>query len=232
MSTNKEDKYGDDLMFESWSDINIFFPVAQQLIDPLYCMGLTPNMVTIISTVCTLGAIYWLSQGYKFMAVGSYLLGYTLDCVDGRMARKYSMGSDLGMALDCVSDNISNIVLFIYVLLNYPMTANNLIWVGLLSGLSYMLSVSYGLNEAIISQSTTGSDNFYDRRVNQLKDKGCGYEKILYELFLLINKISYASYRNLFESYDKDKIYKWLKVLKHFGPGNYCLFIGLLCMFI
>ena len=56
----KEDKYGDDTMYESWADINIFFPIAQSLIDPLYCMGFTPNMVTIMSTLFTFLSIYFL----------------------------------------------------------------------------------------------------------------------------------------------------------------------------
>ena len=33
---NKEAKYSDDDMFESWADVNIFFPISINLVDPLY----------------------------------------------------------------------------------------------------------------------------------------------------------------------------------------------------
>ena len=51
--------------------------------------------------------------------------------------------------------------------------------------------------------------------------------------FLLHNQIiDDDTYKYIFPSYDKLEIHKWLKVLKHFGPGNYCLFISLLLLFI
>ncbi len=228
----KEDKYGDDTMFEPWADINIFFPISQKLIDPLYCMGFTPNMVTILSTIFTFLAIYFLHLGKRTHAFFAYIFGYILDCVDGRMARKYSMGSEIGMALDCVSDNISNGVLFAYLLFNRPLTLSNITIISSVAVMSYMLAISYGLNEAIASFEATGSDNFYERRLKQLEGKGCGIEYLLYQLFILINKVSYNSYRGFFKTFDKEKIYSWLSTLKHFGPGNYCLFIGILLFFI
>ncbi len=229
---SKEDKYGDDDMFESWADMNVFFPIAKPLIDPLYCMGLTPNMVTILSTIFTFLSIYYLHLDNRYFACAAYLFGYTLDCIDGRMARKYSMGSDIGMALDCTSDNISNAALFMYILYNRPMNLKNIGLLTILAGLSYMLAISFGLNEAIATYETTGSDNFYEKRVKQLEGKGYGYEKELFNLFLLINKTSYSTYKKFFPTYDKEKITKWLKVLKHFGPGNYCLFVGFLLLII
>jgi phosphatidylglycerophosphate synthase len=228
----KEDKYGDDNMFEPWSDINIFFPIAQQLIDPLYYMGFTPNMVTILSTIFTFLSIYFLHLGKRTHAFFSYIFGYILDCVDGRMARKYSMGTDIGMALDCTSDNITNGILFAYLLCNRPLNLSNIIIISSIATMSYMLSISYGINEAIASYEATGSDNFYERRKTQLGGKGCGIEYLLYQLFIFINKTSYQTYRGFFETFNKEKIFSWLNILKHFGPGNYCLFIGILLLYV
>jgi len=234
----KEDKYGDDEIYESWADINIFFPIAQKLIDPLYCMGLTPNMITIISTIFTFLSIYFLHLNKRYLAFCAYLSGYILDCVDGRMARKYSMSSDIGMVLDTTSDNVSNTVLFSYILLNRPINLMNTSLFVLLGSLSYMLSLSFGLNEAISSYKSTGTDNFYEKRLKQfgnkstIYEKGTIYEKKLFDLFLLINKISYDSYKKFFPTYDIKRINKWLKVLKHFGPGNYCLFVSILLLYI
>ncbi len=228
----KEDKYGDDSMFEPWADNNIFFPIAQKLIDPLYVLGLTPNMVTILSTIFTFLSIYFLHQDKRIHACLAYLFGYVLDCVDGRMARKYSMGSDIGMALDCVSDNVSNGFLFAYLLLTRTLDVKNIAIISSIAIMSYMLAISYGLNEAIASYEATGSDNFYERRKKQLENKGCGLDRALYDLFIEINRISYNGYRGFFKTFDKEKIYSWLSILKHFGPGNYCLYIGVLLLFI
>jgi phosphatidylglycerophosphate synthase len=240
MIKNKEDKYGDDEKFESWADLNIFAPIAKKMVDPLYNLGMTPNMVTLISTIFTLSSIYFLHIGNKKLAVFSYIFGYLLDCVDGRMARKYNLGSDIGMAFDCVSDNISNLILFIYILSTRPYNQQTIIFICILFFMSGMLSLSYGLNEAVSAyeaskKSECISDNFYKRRVNQLKDTeltNTRYETILYSIFLLINKLSYTSYRSYFPEYDKQKIYEKLKILKHFGPGNYCIIVSIMLLYI
>jgi phosphatidylglycerophosphate synthase len=240
MIKNKEDKYGDDEKFESWADLNIFAPIAKKMVDPLYNLGMTPNMVTLISTIFTLSSIYFLHIGNKKLAVFSYIFGYLLDCVDGRMARKYNLGSDIGMAFDCVSDNISNLILFIYILSTRPYNQQTIIFICILFFMSCMLSLSYGLNEAVSAyeaskKSECISDNFYKRRVNQLKDTeltNTWYETILYSIFLLINKLSYTSYRSYFPEYDKQKIYEKLKILKHFGPGNYCIIVSIMLLYI
>lgn len=240
MNKNNQDKYGDDEKFESWTDLNIFAPIAKKMVDPLHDLGMTPNMVTLTSTVFTLSSIYFLHIGNKELTVFSYIFGYLLDCVDGRMARKYNLGSNIGMALDCVSDNISNFILFIYILSTRPYNQQTIVFMAILFFISGMLSLSYGLNEAVSAYEASKnseciSDNFYKRRVNQLKDTeltNTWYETILYSIFLLINKLSYTSYRSYFPEYDKQKIYKKLKILKHFGPGNYCIVVSIMLLYI
>jgi hypothetical protein len=238
----KEDKYGDDELFESWSDNNIFAPIAKQLVDPLYNIGMTPNMVTITSTFFTMYSIYLLHQGKRSLACLSYLFGYLLDCVDGRLARKYSMSSDVGMALDCVSDNVSNFILFGYILLTRPFNQKTIMFMILIIYMSYMLSISYGVNEAIASYDATKDDNFYNRRYQQLKSKisakdnpakGVGTaEELLYLLFLTITNLSYSTYRKEYPDYDRNKLNDKLKLLKEYGPGNFCLIIAISLLYI
>jgi phosphatidylglycerophosphate synthase len=231
-------KYGDDKLFESWLDINLFFPIGDKLVDPLYCMGLTPNNVTLLSTFFTILAIYFLHIDNRIYAFLSYLFGYVLDCVDGRMARKYSMGSKFGMVFDCTSDNISNGILITYLLLTRPLNITTNITLIILFITSFLLSLSYGLNEAIIAKKSTGNDNFYKLKLKELekelenKDICNSFEIILYKLFLFITKISYQTYKLIFPNYDQDKIFKWLKILKHFGPGNFCLLVSTILLYI
>lgn len=240
--SNIEDKYGDDELFEPWSDNNIFIPIAKQLVDPLYNLGMTPNMVTTSSTFFTILSIYLLHQEKRVLASLSYLFGYVLDCVDGRMARKYSMSSDIGMALDCVSDNVSNLILFGYILLTRSLNQKTIMFLILIMYMSYMLSISYGVNEAIASYDATKDDNFYNRRQKQLKNKLSyednttkgvgGAEEMLYLLFLTITNISYNTYHKQFPDYDRNKLNEKLKLMKHFGPGNFCLVIAISLLYI
>ena len=232
MVNNLESKYGDDEKFEAWTDVNIFIPIAHQLVDPLYNIGFTPNMVTILSTLFTFLSIYFLHLNKRKHAFLSYIFGYTLDCVDGKMARKYSMSTEFGMILDSTSDNIASTCLFIYIICSRPFNKKNIFLYSTIFLMSYLLSLSYGLNEAITSFKETGSDNFYERRKKQLEDKGCGIEYILNQIYILINKTSYQSYKRYFKTYDEKKIYSKLRILKHFGPGNYCLYIGFLLLYI
>jgi hypothetical protein len=222
---NKEDKYGSDETYESWADNNIFFPIASKLVDPLYNLSLTPNNVTIMSTLFTFLSIYYLHQNLKLNAAIAYFSGYLLDCVDGKMARKYNISSKYGMALDLVSDNISNITLVAYLINRYGLDNK---FVLIIIGLSYMISLSYGLNEAISSFKVTGNDDFFSRRENELKSE----TDYLYTLFLYITKITYRSYRSFFPEYNEENIYKWLSVLKHFGPGNFCLVVSIILLYI
>ena len=233
--SNIDDKYGDDELFESWGDNKMFIPIAKQLVDPLYNIGMTPNMVTVSSTFFTILSIYLLHQEKRVLASLSYLFGYVLDCVDGRMARKYSMSSDVGMALDCVSDNVSNFILFGYILLTRPFNQKTIMFLILILYMSYMLSISYGINEAIASYDATKDDNFYNKRINQLKDKlntSNNMEKMLYLLFLTITNLSYNTYHKEYPEYDRNKLNDKLKTMKEFGPGNFTLFIAISLLYI
>jgi len=216
--TSNEQKYGDDEKFESLADNYLFFPIAKLLIDPLRNIGLTPNIVTYLSTALTFLALYYLYVDNKLYACVAYSFGYIFDCVDGKMARKYNMTSKYGMALDVVSDNLSNFILISYLTL----TKGYFHWyTPLIIFMSYMISLSYGLNEAIDSMAAIGNDNFYERRKKELMTES----GIIYDSYLFIIHKSYMIYKFFFPVYDIQKIDKWLNILKNFGPGNFCLFM-------
>jgi len=215
---NNSEKYGDDSKYESWADNNIFFPIANKLVDPFKDLGLTPNMVTYMSTFCTLLAIYYISINEFEFAALAYFIGYLLDCVDGKLARKHNMISKEGMVLDCVTDNITNIILTLFLVYKYGYYNWFIILIVIMS---MLLTLSYGLNEAIASKKATGNDNFLERKEKQIGANS----HILDNLFLYITGLAYSSYKRFFPTYDEDKINKWLPILKEFGPGNYCLVV-------
>jgi hypothetical protein len=213
-----EQKYGDDSIYESWADNAIFFPLSDKLVTPLRDIGLTPNSVTYLSTACTFLSIYYLSIKKVNYAGSAYFLGYLLDCVDGRMARKFKMSSQYGMMIDLVSDNVTNLALFSFFIYKHGF----LNWfVPILFFMTYMLGLSYGINEAIASYKATGSDNFFAIRQNEIGETN----NILHNTFLLVTGLSYKTYKQFFPEYNEERIKKWLTLIKHFGPGNYCLFV-------
>jgi len=105
-----------------------------------------------------------------------------------------------------------------------------------------MLSISYGVNEAIASHDAIKDDNFYNRRYQQLKNKLSSEdnsaksvgkaEELLYLLFLIITNISYSTYRKQFYDYDRNKLNDKLKTLKEFGPGNFCVIVAISLLYI
>ena len=225
-----EDKYGDAEQYEAWADNKILIPISTRMVDPLYNLHVMPNTVTIISTLFTFYAIYALHNNNKPLAGASYFLGAIFDSIDGRMARKYNITSHFGMVLDVVSDNVSNLVLFIYILLFHNTGTYFSIFVIFIIFMTFMLSLSYGLNEAYALYKKVGTDDFYKYRVdeiNKLKLSG-----IIYDIYKNIISSSYTIYRKFFPEYDEDKIIKYLKLLKEFGPGNYCFLVSIIILFL
>lgn len=225
---NNNPKYVNNKNHEPLLDNYLFFPIADKLVDPLYKMRMKPNDVTILSTFFTLLTIYFLQRNNKILAVSSYLFGYILDCVDGKMARKYKLHSEFGMVLDSTSDHFSNIILLIFIIYNYKMKDTNLGFLCISIFLFILFSIAYSINEAISSYNKTGDDNYYKHYEYQLKNKDNDIIKIiLYKYYLYVFKKNYEIYRKIFPKYDKNKINKWLPILKEFGPGTYNLFFAL-----
>jgi hypothetical protein len=217
-SKKKIQKYGNDIIYEAWADNKIFFPIADKFIDPLHEIGFTPNHVTYLGTFCTLLAVYYVYIDEHNYAVLAYVLGYLLDCVDGRLARKYNLTSQEGMILDLTTDYGSNLLLMMVIVHKHGYGHWFVLTILIMT---ILLGLSYGLNEAIICYKETGSDNFMERRSKQIGNTN----NILDNLFLLINGMAYSSYRNFFPSWDEDKINNWVPIIKEFGPGNYTLII-------
>jgi hypothetical protein len=211
-------KYDDDSLFESFVDNKIFFPLSNLLVDPLRKAGFVPNQITYLSTICTVLAIYYITIDEYHFAMISYSLGYLLDCVDGRMARKYNMTSKEGMILDLVSDYITNLSLMLYLVHKHGFYNWRNI---MLAGFTLMLSLSYGVNEAVNCYKKYKHDNFFKVRQEEIGDSN----NILDNIFLFITAKSYASYKKIFPEWNEENIFKWLPLLKEFGPGNFTVVV-------
>ena len=95
-------------------DRELFYPFGEGMVGPLRSVGLTPNLVTFMSGAVQLLGLYFLAIGQmKIPVLACVFLGYTLDCVDGQMARRYSLVSDFGAMLDTGKDALVTAMYFI-----------------------------------------------------------------------------------------------------------------------
>ncbi len=216
MNKTKDMKYGDDRYTEPWIDAYVFHPLSDKLSHILYKFGLTPNQVTFLSTISGLYSAYLLYNNKYTQAAIFLMIGHLLDCVDGRLARNYDMGSSFGEAFDSVSD-ISEHLVFLLVL--FIKSKMNLILAFIIMIIYFICMIWHGLCEALKIYKEKGHDNF-------LKDKADnGDESMMYKIYLAsVIKPSYLTYRKIMPKYDKKKIYKYLSVVKWFGPGHVNLF--------
>lgn len=229
----KIDKYDNNIEQESISDIEIFIPISDTLIPYIYYCKITPNQITILSTLSTIFSVYLFFYN-NYLCLFYYFLGYLLDTIDGRLARKYNMVSILGMILDLVSDNISNIPLLIVFFMKSMFSYFKFFLFLLVLTFLSLFNVSYAINESIISYNKKTNENFYFIK-KEIISKSEFNNTCIGNIFLLINKTSYYSYKLLFkEKISKKNIQKLkykLSFLKEFGPGNLNIFITII-MFI
>ncbi len=78
-------------------------------------LGLSPNAITVLSTVVGLtGATCFAVGSYQMGIIGALLFQFAviIDCCDGEVARLTFAESRLGQALDLVSDNIVHMAVF------------------------------------------------------------------------------------------------------------------------
>lgn len=80
-----------------------------------YKLGLTPNMVTTLSIVMGCAAAYAVQQQQYNWGAGLFGLAYYLDCVDGKLARRYNMVTTFGDYYDHFGD-MFKFSLMLYVL--------------------------------------------------------------------------------------------------------------------
>jgi hypothetical protein len=199
--------------YESFMDINIFFPISSVLATPLRKLGMTPNGITVLSGLIRLYVIFLLSVNKVEYACLFLIIGYTFDCVDGAMARKYKMGSNYGMVFDLVSDTVILGLITLYILIDKGINWQT---IGIIIVGCSQIIWSF-ICPAITSYKTLGTDDFYTKKQEELKDESY----LLSDVYLYLMKNQYNNYKLLFPTYDHDKLHKWITIIKELGgPGN------------
>jgi phosphatidylglycerophosphate synthase len=103
---------------------NPFAVLILKLVDPLvpraHDAGLTPNMITTLSLIFGLLAIFAVRERRPVAAALMYLISYYFDCLDGPVARRYNQVTDFGDKYDHVKDVLVVVWLFYEINRQYP----------------------------------------------------------------------------------------------------------------
>lgn len=230
---NSKSKYGDDNLTESFTDNYLFFPIGDFFLPLLHRLKITPNMITLVSTICTTVSIYYLNvDNFKYFSI-LYTLGYFFDCMDGRMARKYNQGSTFGMVFDSASDIVTNYLLLVTIIFKFYKKNNFKYFFTCLLIVTYKISVNYGINEALECYKKNQHDNFYQHKKEVLKNFGTNtFKLVIKNIYLAIHKFTYLSYRKTFSKFDHQAIVNELRKTKEVGFGNYTIFIVVLIYYM
>ena len=114
-------------------------PLARSLM----AVGLTPNRVTFLGLLVSVGCAYLLSQGMFVAGGGVLILAGMMDMVDGALARRGGTASPQGALLDSVVDRVAEATVFLGLLVYYlePVSATEIVLINV--SLVGSLMVSY-----------------------------------------------------------------------------------------
>jgi phosphatidylglycerophosphate synthase len=124
-----------------------------------YQNGFTPNLVTTISILIGMlsaGAVY-----YQHFAVGAvlFIVAYYLDCVDGKLARKYHLVTAFGDFYDHFGD-VFKFALVAYALYhnnNKKITPSQHLYKTIITVLTCFLFLQIGYQETLYSQQDSST---------------------------------------------------------------------------
>lgn len=96
----------------------IFYSISYKIVDILWYLKITPNMVTFFGLSCQLSACYFINiQSFHFIWV--IMLAILSDTADGYLARYHNCGTKYGTIIDHTSDWIGGLSLIFTFLYNF-----------------------------------------------------------------------------------------------------------------
>jgi phosphatidylglycerophosphate synthase len=131
---------------------NVILDLVEKTNDTFYQWGATPNMLTTISLVLSLIAVYLFYREYRILAALLFLVGYYFDCADGHLARSYKMISKFGDYYDHISDWFKIFVLVIVLYIKYPKKTRFYKVLVIIVGFSLLLCIHMGCQEQLYSK--------------------------------------------------------------------------------
>ncbi len=96
-----------------------YMRIANILLRLIYKTNITPNIVTLFSII--IGIISGVAFAFHLTIIGILLftLAYTLDCLDGQLARFHNLHSEFGLWFDNTGDRITEVAVIIGLSIGY-----------------------------------------------------------------------------------------------------------------
>ncbi|RAI81359.1 CDP-alcohol phosphatidyltransferase family protein [Macrococcoides goetzii] len=113
-----------------------FQQLLMPIVDKLRAVGMTPNQITVGALVLSIitGAIIALNYNNRWIFILMPIVMFVrmaLNAIDGVMAKKYNMKSNLGMLLNEIGDVVSDLVLFLpFILIVHDKGISVLLFIG------------------------------------------------------------------------------------------------------
>lgn len=113
-----------------------FQQLLMPIVDKLRAVGMTPNQITVGALVLSIitGAIIALNDNNRWIFLLMPIVMFVrmaLNAIDGIMAKKYNMKSNLGMILNEIGDVVSDLVLFLpFILIVHDKGISVLLFIG------------------------------------------------------------------------------------------------------
>ena len=105
----------------------LFYDISDSVSPFLYDIGITPNVITTFRMMLIIFVFtyYFNVQSYNIAAI-IYIVAYFGDCLDGHMARKYNMETNIGDYYDHIVDTVSTIITLYFISMNM---SKNYTWI-------------------------------------------------------------------------------------------------------
>ena len=121
-------------------------------------LGTTPNLLTLLRLVLLPVILWGMSRNHAWLAVVAMAIAVVTDFVDGRLARKMGLASELGRSLDSVIDFVFLYALFIglWASRHMPTYQFAFIWLGMFTILTSHLAAG-GQGGGAVIKTTFGT---------------------------------------------------------------------------
>jgi hypothetical protein len=223
-----EMKGGDN--FNSFFDKIFFLPLSEKLVKPCGKFKITPNTITYLSIIFEFLCIYFYIKNKKLHAIVFHIVAYLLDCIDGKVAREFNLGSSYGMMLDIMSDLFTNFPLLIVILYKSIKNKKFMKYLFILVVWSIILNIMNGLVNILSfldKDNKNIKENYVNYKENEVKDE-IGFLKKSYIKYI---KSEYNMHKKIFKNLnDKNKLKNYLNKIKQFGGGNFNILICLMLL--
>ena len=183
-------------------------PAAWPIVHALKETPVTPNQVTCLSALLSIGAAYFFSMGdARSMIQGGIIfeISRILDSVDGELARAKGMASDWGRIVDGIGDYVSSIAILIGLMIGLPDSRGELL---ILALLIFLRGVTFDyFKESMMSRINHGYDGSQRdiQKTYEKLSKSRSFTLKIYFYYLQFQQLLFRGHWTSFKDYSSNR---------------------------